>query len=633
MSAIAGLISLDDRPVHRAAVMRMIHTMTHRGVGPVSVCGVGPAGLAECQDRDPGQNGHSDITHRVLKRYVVLADMRLDNRDEIYEVLGIAADEAKSFMDRHLIALLYDQYGDDCVSRLEGDFAFAVWDIPSRSLFCARDRFGIKPFYYYQDGSVFAFASELKAFAAIPNASLPVCEDRIADYLVGDLQDQQKTFYRTCHRLKPAHILKLGRAGLHSRSYWSLNPERAITGRSLKDCAAEFRFLFLEAVRRRLPEDGHVGAMLSGGLDSSSIVCAARLLLSSTTAAPLRTFSVVFENWPPSDERPYIGAVLNGGRLASDFIRAEELAPLDDFDTVWDAHEEPFHAPNLFLHNALYRKARERGVRILLDGLDGDLTVSHGIGYLVELARAGRLMALACEIDLLAKRFSRKRAGLLYRHVILPLMPHSVRCIVERLTAVSRAYRSDEYLLATDLLNRSTVREKRRTLLRASSYKTAREYHHRGLAHGFITFMMEVADRSAARCSIEPRYPFFDRRLVEFCLALPGQYKLCQGWTRVIMREALDQILPPAIRWRPDKADLSPAFIQGLLGRNKTQVEDLIHADPSAGSQYINRAYLAGLYARCTERAPTSKDLLTIWQGITLLSWLRRGRMRPIYQA
>ncbi|HJR76225.1 MAG TPA: asparagine synthase-related protein [Nitrospiraceae bacterium] len=624
MTAIAGIVALDERPIPDSVVPQMVKQMAHRGTEPGHCWTLASAALGELSARPSGRDGHPGSNRLVLGRYAVVADVRIDNHDEIHRALGLEVTSSSQLRDHDLLALLYDKYGEGCASYIDGDFAFALWDTSTRFLFCARDRFGIKPFYYYQDRFCFAFASELKAFSVLPDVALEINEDRIIDYLVGDLQDQEKTFYQHCHRLKPAHTLKLDGPSRRLRSYWSLDPDRSITGRSLADCAAEFRWLFMDAVRCRLPVGQQAGAMLSGGLDSSSIVCAARQLWPSESP-PLRTFSLVFDEWPQSDERRHIHHVLDGGGVISDFIHGDELAPLDDFDTVWRTHEEPFYAPNLFLHSALYRRAHDHGVVVLFDGLDGDLTVSHGIGYLLELARSGRMVALLHEIHHLAERWSKKRAGLFYRHVVRPMVPSWARSARRVLSRCVRGRGSHQYLLSEDLLNDSSIRE--RTAMPPMAYKTAREHHYRRLTDGFITFLMEVADRSARSCSIEPRYPFFDRRLVEFCLALPGQYKLRDGWTRFIMREAMEQILPPKVQWRPDKADLSPAFTNGLLWRNTAQVQELIHGDWSDVGRYLNRTYLADLYRRCRENRGTG-DILTVWRGITLVSWLRNGRIR-----
>jgi asparagine synthase (glutamine-hydrolysing) len=452
----------------------------------------------------------------------------------------------------------------------------------------------------------------------------------VADYLVPMLEDKEITFYKDILRLPPAHTLTISREGASLRPYWALDPSREVRLGSDEEYADAFRKIFTDAVHCRLRSAYPVGSMLSGGLDSSSIVCVARQLLSQDENRRLHTFSAIFDDLPQCDERPFINAVLAQGGLEPHFIRADQLSPLADIGRVLGYEDEAFYAPNLFIHWGLYCAAQQQGVRVLLDGLDGDITVSHGIGYLIELASTGRWMTLATYISGLAQNFNRSSWRILYFHVIKPLVPKPIRQAWRALRGWNATDWRLNAIINPKFAQEIGLEERVRTLQGPSNYtlRTSREYHYRGLTHGLIPFALEVADRAGAAFSLEPRYPFFDKRLAEFCLALPGEQKLHRGWSRMIMRRAMADILPAEVQWRGGKADLSPNFVRGLLAPNSQLLEQVILKDSKVLEKYIDTGVLHTAYQRYIA-ARTEVDALTVWKVASLALWLQHARLTP----
>jgi len=374
---------------------------------------------------------------------VLTADARLDNRDELCSLLPAPC----GFTDAELILAAYERWAERCPEHLLGDFAFAIWDARRQIVFCARDHFGVKPFYYHhRPGRLFALASEIKGLLALPDVPRRLNETRVADYLVPLLEDKVITFYEDIVRLPPAHRMMVTREAVRIERYWALDPEREIHLKSDAEYAAAFREIFTEAVRCRLRSAFPVGSMLSGGLDSSSIVCVARKLLAEEGRGPLHTFSAVFDEVPEADERPYINAVVARNRVAPHIVRGDQLSPLDDLDRMLAMQDEPFYAPNLFLHWGLYQAACAAAVRVILDGLDGDTTVSHGIGYLRELAGSGHWLRLAREVWGLSRQLDVSARRILLAKVIKPLLPGAVR--------LSRTRAGSDRVVAPDLARR-----------------------------------------------------------------------------------------------------------------------------------------------------------------------------------
>lgn len=428
MSGIAGVYYLDGRAVDRADVERMVERIAHRGPDGSAVWSEGEVGLGHrmlwttpesLHERLPLVNKSGDLA--------LTADARIDNRDELMTALGLNSRLREEMSDSELILRAYEQWGEGCPEKLLGDFAFAIWDRRRQVLFCARDHFGVKPFYYYCSPHVFAFASEIKALLCLREVPRRLNETRVADYLVPMLEDKAITFYQDILRLPPAHIMIADREGIHLRPYWALDPSRELRLGSDGEYAEAFRELFTEAVRCRLRSAFPVGSMLSGGLDSSSIVCVARELLAHDGGRRLHTFSATFDELPGGDERCFINAVLSMGGLESHIVRADRVSPLHDISRVLHHEDEPFYAPNLFVHWALCNAAHRQGSHAILDGLDGDTTLAQRFEHLAELLQAGRWKSLVAEVIGLSRRLNRAPWKLFLLYAVTPLAPEPIR--------------------------------------------------------------------------------------------------------------------------------------------------------------------------------------------------------------
>jgi len=609
----------------------MVERLAHRGPDGSAVWASVSVGLGHRMLRTTPESLHEKLPLiNSTKDLILTADARLDNRNELISTLGITGRPPGEITDSELILGAYEQWGERCPEKLLGDFAFALWDRRAQALFCARDHFGVKPFYYYRSDRLFAFASEIKALLSLPEVPRRLNEVRVADYLVPMLEDKVITFYQEILRLPPAHAMIVSPQGVSLRSYWALDPTREIRYRSDEEYADAFREIFTEAVRCRLRSAYPVGSMLSGGLDSSSIVCVARRLLAQNDGHRLHTFSAIFPDVPECDERPFINAVLALGGLEPHYVQGDRLSPLADLDRVIWHQDEAFYAPNLFLHWGLYSAAQQRDIRVLLDGFDGDIVVSHGISYLTELTRARRWIVLSKEVNRLSRHFNRSPWIILWRYGFRPLIPEPLLRICRTLRACKRPAWSFNTIISPDFARRVGLSDRLQALRgeQRRPPRTSREAHYRDLTCGLIPFILEVADRAAAAFSIEPRYPFFDRRVVELCLALPPEQKLHQGWTRVVMRRAAANVLPEEVRWRGGKSNLSPNFTRGLLAFQQRPIEEVILDHPKVIQDYVD---MAVLHETCRRYAGHGgeHEALTVWKALTLALWLRQTDLKP----
>lgn len=640
MSAIVGLYNRDGKPVDKVDVRRMLDSLAHRGSDGAGVWGDGSIGLGHrmlwttpesLHEKQPLLNQSGDL--------IITADARIDNRKELITALGLNGDAPGLITDSQLILAAYEKWGEICSEKLLGDFAFVIWDRCKQVLFCARDHLGVKPFYYHLSNRIFAFASEIKALVEVPNVPSRINELRIAYHLQPDFLSRDKaiTFYQDIFRLPPGHKMMLTGGGAHVHSYWSLDPQRELRLKSDDQYSEAFREIFIDAVRCRIRSAFQVGSTLSGGLDSSSIACTARDLLVGQGNGGLHTFSAIFPELSERelrkiDERPFVDAVVAMGGLIPHYIRADRLSPLEDIERVLWHEDEAVVAPNLYMHWSLYKEAQQQGVRVLLDGTDGDTTVSHGLGYLPELFRGGRWISMVKE----AAALSRKRKSplspwtVIWRYGLDPLIPETYKRIWRQLRGRSQLIEFLNPTINPAFAKRVGLAERAQALLNDLSAPThsAREQHWRGLNDALLPYVFEMDDKAASAFSVNPRYPFCDRRLVEFCLALPGNQKLHQGWTRIIMRRAMADILPSEVQWRIGKANLSPNFQLRLLDAHRELLEDIIVKDPGLIEEYVDVPALQRVYSRYVSQQ-TAKDALVVYGAVTLALWLSKPNPVP----
>jgi asparagine synthase (glutamine-hydrolysing) len=643
MSAIAGIYYLDDRRVDSANLTKMIDILAHRGPDGSNVWSEGSIGFAHRMlwttpesllEKLPSVNQTGDI--------VLTADARIDNRDELIAALALNDRPSEKIADSQLVLAAYEKWGEDCPKQLLGDFAFAIWDRQKQMLLCARDHFGVKPFYYYSSGRIFVFATEIKAILCLSEVPRWLNEVKVADYLTGVVNDPIITFYQDILRLSPAHSMIVNHAGIRLQSYWSLDPSHELRLGSDKEYAEALRGIFTEAVRCRLRSAFPVGSMLSGGLDSSSIACVARKLLVEKGESQLYTFSAVFDKVTQCDERCFQNAVLAQGNLEPHRLHADQVSPLTDLDRVFWHQDEAYGSGNLYLNWSLYGPANKQGVRVILDGFDGDTTVSHGLGYLVELASAGRWVTLATEV----REYSRKmnlpwRAALwswVWKYGFDPtISKYRVLKQVRRWQALLRrtlrwrdpsANRPARWAtLNPDFVQRIGLEALLQT--QPGKPQTERQNHYRRLTNAGMPGTLEVLDRAAGAFSVELRFPFWDKRLAEFCLSLPPEQKLHQGWSRMVMRRAMTGILPSEVQWRGSKSNMTPSFDHGLLAFERERLKKVILEDPSAIEDYVDVTALRQAYHRYVSRKAMEGDALVIWKAVSLALWLQHASLKP----
>lgn len=558
---------------------------------------------------------------------VLAGTLRLDNRDEIIGALGSAPAERG---DAALALAAYRRWGETCVERMIGDFAFAVVELASRAVVCARDPFGVRPLFYRAGENAFAFASQP---AVISSRGLALTEEAVAAYLAGLAEAGEATSYADVQRLLPAHRLAWRGGRLRATRYWTMTPAD-VRG---EDPVQGFRARFERAVHDRLVGAERPAAMLSGGLDSSSVA-----LVASRRAddAPLPVYSMVYDRTPAFDESAYIDRVLASGRFEPHRIVCDDHAPLDRIADLFELYGGPFNAAGLPKSRQLYAASAADGVDVLLDGHGGDEVAWHGSGRLSELASEGRWLRLAAQLPgygavfgddpltMFLALYSRygPRQGPLGRTRGLARRI-GARWVEPAEAPAWRRFLSADFLRRTDL-------EARFEAVAGGPLPPRDEAHHLAmLTSPAIGLGFELFDAASCAAGGEVRYPFYDVRLARFALGLPAIQKLRRGETRSVLRRAMTGILPEVVRTRRDKTNFATELSGGMArhhadllrrmssdgdgvlascvdrGALRTGVERLIAADSRLGgddAQFIWRA--AALYAWSTSAARTRRE-------------------------
>ena len=514
---------------------------------PVSGGPAGDGGKAADGPRRAGTRPRIDRGGGVA----VAADARLDDRDALCDALGVPRAERAGLDDPDLIARAWARWGRDCPEHLLGDYAFAVWDRRARTLFCARDHIGARPFYYAETARGFVFASAVEAVLAAPGVDDRLDESGVAAWLVRrNPLSNTRTFFAMVRKLPPGHALSVaGSAPPRLHRYW--RPERAPRVRRASDdaYAEELLDLCTRAVRDCLRGPDPVGAHLSGGLDSSTmVVLAARELRREGRPPPL-----AYTKLPPRDRQPaaagapdyeVLDAVCarEGLRLFHHFdVPPEDILARLRRDCVYPGSRLPG------LEASVQRQAAEHGVRVLLSGEGGDEGVSfNGRGLYPHLLLSGRWLRLAAEC---------RARGRGPRHVLgetvksLPPLPRRLR----------RPWR-DPRSFPNSFIDPAFARRQRPWPSPRQRAVGTRRTQLRLLRDGHLIRDTEILAASGARHGIEYRHPLLDRRLLEFALGLPSEQFLRGGWSRWLMRHAGQSLLPPDACWHLTKDDAPLMF-------------------------------------------------------------------------
>lgn len=515
----------------------------------------GPVGLGRTLLRSTPEDQFEDQPLRA-PGLVLVADARLDNRPELYKAFNIDPLLAPRLPDSVLVLRAYQRWGDESPQYLLGDFVFIVWDERQRKLFCARDHRGKRPLFYLHTARMLAMASAPRGLVALPSVSARLDESSFATFLVG-AGNPSSTFYEGIHRLLPAHSLTASAAGILVRQYWFPGALQQLKLRSDVEYLEAFREVFSEAVHCRLRSAGPVGALLTGGLDSSSVACVAARHMQGVGRLP--TFTAVPEHGTPApawgdwypDETPLVEAIREyQGNIDPEYVRSEEsfLDGLEQFFVMMGAPVG--NTVNRLWMEKILRNAHSRGIRVLLHGQEGNRWISYG-GHnrLAELAQTRRWIALFRECRALAGTGKTQSAvSTAGRTIAASLVPETLWIRHRRWQLGEEPWRA--YSPVNPALAAEIQLSEQYFYSPTSPVRRWTDGRKHRLVHANATAALLDSDCYSALRSgygVDMRDPTADKRVVEFCLSLPSEQFFRDGCDRLLVRRGMAGILPPAV--------------------------------------------------------------------------------------
>ena len=599
---------MEQKPVERCDIEKMIKLVKHRGPDDEGYFIDKNIGLGHCRLSiiDLSKAGHQPMSNED-KTIWIIHNGEIYNFLELREELKIKGHKFKSNTDTEVIIHSYEEWGKDALARFNGMWSFALLDLRKRELFCSRDRFGIKPFYYYFDKQRFIFGSEIKELLISVNAQEN--EEVIFNYLVFGFENYSKeTFFKQIKELPGGHYLSLrvDNPSIVISKYYTFFDNFCSNESEGNSPILDDTFLNLleNSIKIRLRSDVPVGSCLSGGLDSSSIVCLANKILKTTKSYRQEVFTACFED-EKIDERKFANEVIKKTGCIKNFVFSDFQNLKEDLGKLIWHQEEPFGGLSVFSQFSIMKTAKQRGVKVLLDGQAGDeLLLGYERYYayfLKELLKQLRLNLFLKEFFLIPKN-SRLSLRQLVQYCVYFSLPQ-VRSI--------RLFKQSARILDKEFLHKFQ-NEKISSFINP---KNLIELQKNEILHSQLPHLLRYEDRNSMASSVETRLPFLDYRLVEFACKLPLRRKINDGWTKHILRKAMEGILPDKILWRKRKIGFEVPNI--WLKMLKPEIEKTFRGDICSG-RYVDKK----LFLKNLSNNRISEQLL--WRAYCLELWMRK---------
>jgi asparagine synthase (glutamine-hydrolysing) len=561
MCGIAGLITQDNDFIQPSLLTSMSDALAHRGPDGEG-CWINSGnttGLAHRRLAIIDLSVAAAQPMHYAKRYTIVYNGEIYNYIEVRKELIKSGYVFNTSSDTEVILAAYDFYREKCLQYFDGMFAFAIWDEKLQQLFAARDRFGEKPFYYYKEKGLFAFASEMKGLWA---AGVPRVLDNkmLLNYLsLGYVQnpgDKSQTFFTGISSLLPAHYLlfEAGPGKFSITNYWDLDKQTVLkTGEPY--AISKFNTLLQDSVSKRMRSDVSIGSSLSGGLDSSSIAyCVMKEFNIKPSAEKFKTFSAIFPGFE-KNEQTHIRSIVDQFSLDNYTVSPTAEEMLKDFEKLCYHQEEPFPSSSIYAQYKVFELAGKHHVKVLLDGQGADeiLAGYHKYlhWYIQELVSKNRFSEAKKERQLFASHNMRMQWGI--KNVLASLLPSHTSIALEKREYQRIAGNGD---VSKHLLGYLKGREWE-GIHKPIVNKLNDILYFNTMENG-LEEMLRFADRSSMAHGVEVRLPFLNAQLVQFVFSLPSRYKIREGFTKWILRKAMEEKLPQTILWRTDKIGYEP---------------------------------------------------------------------------
>ncbi|PIF47078.1 asparagine synthase (glutamine-hydrolysing) [Chryseobacterium sp. 52] len=545
MCGISGLIYRDKTRIDSTILKRMTDKMSHRG--------------PDAEGFYINENSNLGLGHRRLSiidtseaanqpfffedKYVLVFNGAIYNYIEIREDLEKQGYTFKTNSDTEVLIASYDCWGEECTKKFNGMWAFAIFDSENNKLFCSRDRFGIKPFYYYADHDKFVFASEIKPILEVEKIE-KVNVQILLQYLIVNMGDHKETFFEGISKLPASHnlVYDFNTHQFQINKYYEIEFKKEVNKLSLDESIKLFEEKFEESVRLRLRSDVKIGSALSGGLDSPYVTSVANKIIDKKNNSDFTAITV--GSLDKRDDESGLAKIISEAlNINHDIVIPKPDEFNEGLEDVIFMHEEPFAELSIFMQNFLMKEANKLGIKVFLDGQGADEIL---LGYSRYTAAFLRNHGWISNIKFLRGVKSHYNISIL--EAIKIYFYFSNYFIRKVRLQIRGSILKKKYLGVINFIKLKTL---------AKSYKNIFELQKNEIFYFLLPCILRIEDKNSMLYSIESRLPFLDYQFVETVLSINNNYKIRDGWSKYILRRALEKFVPDEITYNNRKIGLN----------------------------------------------------------------------------
>ncbi len=590
----------------------MLDTMKYRGPNDRGIFLEGNVGLGHLRLSilDLSSAGHQPMANDGGS-LTIIYNGEIYNYIEIKEELQQKNYSFKTNTDTEVILAAYKEWGENCVERFNGMWAFALWDKPNKKLFISRDRFGVKPLFYYLDKDIFIFGSEIKSLLAL-GLEKEINKPFLYNFISREVSyGCHETVFKNINFLLPAHNLTLdlkGEPKIEIKRHWNFSPIQFQAKYDYSKPAATFRDLLIDAVKLRLRSDVPVGVCLSGGIDSSVITC----IIAKILGQQINTFSSVY-NINGYSEKEFIDTVNETCQTQANFIYPDADNFFETLKVLISHHDKPLRMPGAYSQYFVFKRAA-KNVTVTLDGQGSDELLA-GYNYYYASYLADLIKDFSLVEYLKTKKEIKNSLGVDYCR-------DSLKIIFPWLKGVKNLFR-EKKAWQDNILTDDFIKKYGATKI-AKEPRVFKSYLNQELYRTFVTtnlpMLLDNEDRISMSFSLEARVPFLDYRLVEFCFGLDYRQKMNCYTTKYILREAFRDVLPKKVYERKDKKGF-PTPLEHWFRKELKQALGELFASKDFGSfEILDANKVRNLFEKHLSGQDNSRLL---WRALTIHFWLR----------
>jgi asparagine synthase (glutamine-hydrolysing) len=545
MCGISGIFNFNSAKVDENELFKMNEVIRHRGPDGNGMfiennVGIASNRLAIIDLREIANMPLYDTENR----YIIVFNGEIFNYIEVREELLKKGYKFNTDSDTEVTLNAYKEYGEDCLHKLNGMWAFAIWDKQEKTLFCSRDRYGIKPLYFYKDNNRLIFGSEIKQILSC-GVDKSVNDEIIYDYLVFHFIDHtEETFFKHIHKLQAGHKFTIKGGELKVSRWYDLPPDNTMS--DTKNLYTDFYNLLYDSVRLRLRSDVEVGSCLSGGLDSSAIVCIMHDILHNEGKPEMqKTFTAAYDI-PAIDERPFVEQIVKQTHSTQYYLFPNVSDFVKDLDSLTYHQDEPYTGATVFAQWSVFKKIHETGIKVVLDGQGSDeILLGYFSFFPFHLKR--NLINPIKFISEYINGINTTNLGLnKFTQNLIYFNMGSVR--------YRHVLRNSRQFVNESFISSHSRRDVFNEMIAVSSLQNNRLSN---LWNISLPSLLRYEDRNSMAFSVEARIPFLDHRLVEYIFSIPFDKLIHKGWTKHVLRESLKGKIPEDIRMRKGKLAFS----------------------------------------------------------------------------